>query len=407
MSSHEPIVVGDRTVYPVAAFNGRLRGYLRRVKSVWVEGEVSELRRNDAWATVFVTLCGDGESRLKVQMPRRRYDQLGFTLTDGDRVQMKGDVDLYEARGELVFRATAVERAGEGDQLAALERLKQVLAAEGLFAESRKRPLPRFPRAVGLLTGSDAAARGDMIVALRMRFPATRLVIAETRVQGPRAATLIVEGIRALAAHPVVDVIVIARGGGSFEALLPFSDERVVREIAATSVPIVSAVGHEQDTPLCDLAADARAATPTAAARLVVPDAAELRAELQRDRGRLERASRHRLVRDREHVARQRERLAVATRQALDRDRAGLARTRERLSAAPGLLLERRRAMLDTLGAGLQALSPHATLARGYAIVRAHGSAIRDATAIRQDDALEIQLAAGLLTARVEEVRTA
>jgi exodeoxyribonuclease VII large subunit len=398
-------MVGDRKVYPVAAFNGRLRGYLRRVKQIWVEGEVSELRRNEAWATVFLTLRGEGDSCLRVQMQRRRYDQLGFTLADGDRIQVMGDVDLYEAKGELVFRVTTIERAGEGNQLAALERLKRVLAAEGLFAESRKRPLPRFPRAVGLLTGADAAARGDVIAALRTRFPATRLVVAETRLQGPKAAPLIVAALRELAAHPSVDVIVVARGGGSLEDLMPFSDERVVREIAAVTIPIVSAVGHEQDTPLCDLAADARAATPTAAVRLVVPDAVEFRAELQKDRDRLERASRQRLAHNRELVDRQRERIGTASRRALERDRTALVRTRERLSAAPGLLLERRRATLDTLGAALQPLSPHATLARGYAVVRAHGRAIRDAATLHADDRLEIELARGLLTARVEEVR--
>lgn len=398
-------MVGDRKVYPVAAFNGRLRGYLRRVKQIWVEGEVSELRRNEAWATVFLTLRGEGDSCLRVQIQRRRYDQLGFILADGDRIQVMGDLDLYEAKGELVFRVSAIERAGEGDQLAALERLKRVLAAEGLFAESRKRPLPRFPRAVGLLTGAEAAARGDVIAALRTRFPATRLVIAESRLQGPKAAPLIVAALRALASHPSVDVIVVARGGGSLEDLMPFSDERVVREIAAVTIPIVSAVGHEQDTPLCDLAADARAATPTAAVRLVVPDAAEFRAELMKDRDRLERASRQRLAHNRELVDRQRERIGMASRRALERDRSALVRTRERLSAAPGLLLERRRATLDTLGAALQPLSPHATLARGYAVVRAQGRAIRDAATLHPDDALEIELASGLLTARVEEVR--
>jgi exodeoxyribonuclease VII large subunit len=404
MTLGDPVMVGDRKVYPVAAFNGRLREYLRRVKRIWVEGEVSELRRNEAWATVFLTLCGAGDSRLRVQMPRRRYDQLGFTLADGDRIQVMGDLDLYEAKGDLVFRASTVERAGEGDQLAALERLKRTLAAEGLFAEARKRPLPRFPRAVGLLTGSDAAARGDVIAALRNRFPATRLVIAETRVQGPKAAPLIVTALRALAAHSSVDVIVLARGGGSVEDLLPFSDERVVREVAAVTVPIVSAVGHEQDTPLCDLAADVRAATPTAAVRLVVPDAMEFRAELQQERERLGRASHRRLSSNRELVGRQRERIGIASRRALDRDRVSLLRTRERLSAAPTRLLERRRGALDTLGAALQPLSPQATLARGYAVVRAQGRAIRDAATLHPDDPLEIELAAGLLTARVEEI---
>src|SRR5262249_9156522 len=153
---------------------------------------------------------------------------------------------------------------------------KRELAAEGLFAAERKRALPRLPRAIGILTGADAAARGDLIATIHARFGGARIVVCETRVQGKGAPTAIISGLRSLTEHPDVDVVVLARGGGSFEDLLPFSDERVVRAVAAARVPVVSAVGHEHDTPLCDLAADARAATPTAAGALVVPDLREL-----------------------------------------------------------------------------------------------------------------------------------
>ena len=250
-----------RKVYPVAAFNRRLAGYLARVRDVWVEGEVSELRRNAAWATVFLTLK-DPESGacLPATMPRRSFDALAPALAEGERVQVMGRLQLYEARGELSFRVTAVERVGAGDHAAALERLRHALAAEGLFAAERKRRLPRFPRAVGLLTGVDAAARGDVVAAITTRFPAVRLVVAETRVQGPFAPVAITRALDALARSEGVDVVILARGGGSFEDLLPFSDERVVRAVAGCPVPIVSAVGHEQDEPLCDLAADVRAA---------------------------------------------------------------------------------------------------------------------------------------------------
>lgn len=400
----EPILVGDRKVYPVAAFNARLRGYLRRVRGVWVEGEVSGLRRNEAWATVFLTLKGADGSSLRVQVPRRRYDALELGLTDGEQVHVRGDVDLYEARGELVFRATEIERVGRGAHLVELERLRQALAAEGLFAVERKRPLPRFPRAVGLLTGVEAAARGDVVAAIAARFPAARLVVAETRVQGPQAPRRIARALCALAEHPAVDVVIVARGGGSLEDLLPFSDEHVVRAVAACPVPVVSAVGHEQDTPLCDLAADVRAATPTAAARLVVPDAAELRQALAHARARIGDRARGRVERGRDRTVTLRARLAGAVERRLERERARTARQGERLSTAPRLLLERRRATLDTTGARLAALSPLSTLERGYAVVRARGTAVRDATAVVAGDRLEIELAAGGLAATVEEV---
>jgi exodeoxyribonuclease VII large subunit len=192
-----------------------------------------------------------------------------------------------------------------------------------------------------------------------------------------------VRTLTSLAACEGVDVVILARGGGSFEDLLPFSDERVVRAVASCPVPIVSAVGHEQDEPLCDLAADVRAATPTAAARLVVPDLDELRAGLERSR----------------------QRVGAAWGRVLDRDRTRLARSRERLVAAPGLLVERRRAALDRAGVRLQALSPRATLARGYAIVRAGGAVVRDARGVGVGSPIDVELAAGALGARVEEVR--
>jgi exodeoxyribonuclease VII large subunit len=208
--------------------------------------------------------------------------------------------------------------------------------------------------------------------------------VCETRVQGKGAATAIVAALGALSSHPEIDVVVLARGGGSFEDLLPFSDEAVVRAVAACGVPIVSAVGHEQDTPLCDLAADGRVATPTAAGALVVPSLVELEAALSATR----------------------RRLGVAVRARLERDRTRLERQGERLRVAPRLLLERRRSALDHTGARLHALSPLATLGRGYAIVRSKAEALRDATAVQPGDALEIQLAAGSLGATVDEVRS-
>jgi exodeoxyribonuclease VII large subunit len=379
-----PILYGDRKVYTVSSFNRGVSRFLGKLPELWVEGEVTELRRNDAWANVFLTLK-DPRTRatLGVTIARAAYDLLDLGLEEGETVHVQGRAELYEARAQLGLRATTIERIGLGDHLVALERLKRSLAAEGLFAPERKRRLPRIPRAVGVLTGAAAAARGDLVSTIANRFPATRIVVCETRVQGRGAPVGIIASLRCLAARDDVDVIVLARGGGSFEDLLPFSNEAVVRAVASCEVPVVSAVGHEQDTPLCDLAADVRAATPTAAAALVVPDARELAAALDGSRQRLRRAGGGLLARAGERLT-------------------GLS---GRLASSPRALVERRRTTLDHLGARLQSLSPHGTLARGYAIVRARGEALRDAAGVAPGELVEVELASGALGARVEEVR--
>jgi len=381
----EHLLYGDRKVFTVSAFNRGIGMHLGRLPTLWVEGEVTELRRNPAWANVFLTLKDPKTAAtLAVSIARTVYDRLELELLEGETVHVAGRAEIYEQKAELGFRATTVERIGVGGHLLALEQLKRKLAADGLFATERKRRLPRVPRAVGVLTGADAAARGDLVATIAARFPATKVVICETRVQGKGAPEAIVGALAALTEHPEVDVVVLSRGGGSAEDLLPFSDEAVVRAVAASRVPVVSAVGHEQDTPLCDLAADARAATPTAAAALVVPDAVELATAL----------------------AATRRRLRTGLQAQLERSRSRLERQGERLHSAPRLLLERRRSAIDHAGARLQALSPLATLARGYAIVRSGAGAVRDAATVQSGDALDVELATGSLTARVEDVRT-
>ncbi|HUF00894.1 MAG TPA: exodeoxyribonuclease VII large subunit [Gaiellaceae bacterium] len=383
MPKVEHFVYGDRKVFSVSAFNRGIALHLGKLPALWVEGEVTELRRNDAWANVFLTLKDPKTgSTLDVTIARRAFDRLELGLEEGETVHVAGRAEIFEQKGELGFRATTVERIGVGDHLLALEQLKRKLAAEGLFALERKRRLPRVPRAVGILTGADAAARGDLVATIGARFAATKVVICETRVQGKGAAAGIVAGLEGLASHPEVDVIVLTRGGGSFEDLLPFSDESVVRAVAAARVPIVSAVGHEQDTPLCDFAADVRAATPTAAGAIVVPQLAELE----------------------DGLVSTRRRLGLAVRSRIERDRGRLERQGERLRSAPRVLLERRRAALDHTGAQLHALSPLATLDRGYAIVRAGADALRDTAGVAPGTALDIQLASGSLSATVVEV---
>ncbi|HMG99618.1 MAG TPA: exodeoxyribonuclease VII large subunit, partial [Gaiellales bacterium] len=319
---------------------------------------------------------------LGVTMARSRFDALRLDLTDGERVHVFGRPELFEARGDFRLRALTIERFGLGDHLAALERLKSKLAAEGLFAAERKRQLPLLPRSIGLVTGSDAAAKRDVLTGITSRFPPANVVVAETFVQGPRAPTAIAAALTELCRRGA-DVIVLARGGGSFEDLLPFSDERVVRAVATCAVPVVSAVGHEQDTPLCDLVADVRASTPSVAGRLVVPDLAELLERLGRARSGLERGARR----------------------SLDRERQRLGRAHERLGRAPRLLLERGRARLEHTAGRLRALSPQSTLERGYAIVRANEQIVRSGRAIHPGERVEVELAEGGFGARVEETK--
>ena len=376
----EATEVEGRRVYTVRAFNQGIASWLQRLPTVWIEGEVTELRRQARWASVFLTLK-DPESGacLAVQMPRTQFDALRLDLADGERVHVFGRPELYEQRGELRLRALTIERFGLGAHLAALERLKQQLAGEGLFDERRKRPLPRFPRLIGLVTGNDAAAKRDVLTGIVQRFPPANVLVAETYVQGPRAPAAIATAVGDLCRRGA-DVIVLARGGGSFEDLLPFSDERVVRAVAACPVPVVSAVGHEQDTPLCDLAADVRASTPTAAARLVVPDLGELREQLERTRAGLH----------------------AGTRRIADRHAQRIDGARDRLRRAPLLALERRGARLETAHARLAALSPVATLERGYAIVRRGEEVVRDPAQVAAGVALDVRVAGGSFGVRAE-----
>jgi exodeoxyribonuclease VII large subunit len=402
----EALPYDDRTVYSVAAFNRGVAQWLGRLPTIWIEGEVTELRRHERWASVFFTLKDPADgSCVGVTMARGRFDALRLDLADGERVHVFGRPELYEQRAEFKLRALTVERFGVGAHLAALERLKTRLAAEGLFAEDRKRPLPFLPRRIGVVTGNDAAAKRDVITTIRTRFPPASLLVAETYVQGPRAAGEIVSAITALGEAPDVDVVVLTRGGGSFEDLLAFSDERVVRAVAHCPVPVVSAVGHEQDTPLCDLAADVRASTPTAAGKLVVPDLTELCDRLDRAREALARSVRRSLERDRQQLARSAERLRAGPRVAVEREGVRLERAHERLRRAPALAVERKRAALENTAAKLAALSPLQTLRRGYAIVRTEqGEVVASTEDVSTGARVDVTLAEGGFAARVEEV---
>ncbi len=405
MGKVEALPYDDRTVYSVAAFNRGVAQWLTRLPTVWVEGEVTELRRHERWTSVFFTLKDPADgSCLGVTMPRGQFDGLRLELADGERVHVYGRPQLFEQRGEFRLRALTIERFGVGAHLAALERLKAKLAAEGLFATERKRALPLLPRRIGLVTGNDAAAKRDVLTTIQNRFPPANVLVAETYVQGPRAALEIVAALQALASHEDVDVVVLARGGGSFEDLLPFSDERVVRAVASCRVPVVSAVGHEQDTPLCDLAADVRASTPTAAGKLVVPELSVVVASLDRARGSLARTVQLALGRNAQALAHARDRLRAAPRLAVERETRRLEQAHDRLRRAPALAVERKRAALDSAAGRLRLLSPLKTLERGYAIVRTDSALVRSASDVAPGVRVEVALAEGGFGATVEDL---
>ena len=446
-----PTRYGGRDVYSVAGFLHGTAGYLERLPRIWVEGEVGELRRQSRWKLVFFSLRDlGGTATVPVCMPRYAYDRLPAPLADGDRVHVQGRAQLRRDTGSFSLYADAIEPYGLGTLLRDHELLRRRLAAEGLFAAERKRPLPRFPRVVGLICGRNAAARQDVERNAALRYPPVRFRVLEAPVQGPAAPAALAAALRALDADTQVDVIVLARGGGSFEDLAAFSDERLCRAIAACGTPVVSAIGHEQDTPLSDLVADLRASTPTDAAKRIVPDAAVLLAEtgalaerarriverrLARERERLDVVAAHPLLRRREgfverriaSLAGARGRLDLALDRRLAAERTALEALRDRPALRrPELLVEQRRGGLDEAGrrlraaavgrvreetaalevraARLQALGPGATLERGYAIVQdERGHVVTDAAALAPGRQAAVRLARGRLRVRIEE----
>jgi exodeoxyribonuclease VII large subunit len=402
-------VAPERRVYTVANVN---RGLARRIDdlpALWVQGDIGDLRYNPSRGFVFLTLRDPDEgASLPVTMSRWAFERLDPRPVEGQSVQVHGRVTLYDKRAELSLRADRIEPAGDGALLARIEEARRRLDADGLFDAARKRRPPLWPQGIGLIAGHDAAAPLDVIRNARARLPCARFVLAETAVQGDRAVPEILRALAALEARADVDVIVLSRGGGSLEDLLPFSDEGLCRAIAACTTVVVSAVGHERDVPLCDLVADVRASTPTDAARLIVPDARQELENVERLRSSARRCAER-------VVARARERLeALAARPALRSAdywvvsrREGLARLRGVLDGAPQRALAARSERADQLVARLRAVAPQATLERGYAIVIDDaGQAVRAGASLAAGQHVDLRLARGGAGARIEEVRS-
>ncbi|MFN3762543.1 MAG: exodeoxyribonuclease VII large subunit, partial [Anaerolineae bacterium] len=364
--------VADRRAYTVSQLMARIRTTVEtdpRLMDVWVEGEVSNFRQVASGHCYFT--LKDAGAELRCVMWRDRVRGMRALPANGDSVLAHGRVGVYEQRGDLQLYVDALEPLGLGWLYQEYERLKARLEAEGLFAPERKRPLPRFPRRIGVVTSPDAAALRDILNILSRRYPLAEVVLAPTLVQGDEAPPQIIAALRALNAREDIDVILLARGGGSLEELWAFNDERVARAVAASRIPVVCGVGHETDFSLADFAADRRAPTPSAAAELATPDRAELRQQVRAFQNRLSRALEADLSRRRERVREQvraLRRLSPALRLAQARQR--LDDLTERAGRAIRHQIAVRRERLAGLAGRLEGVSPLATLERGYAIVR-------------------------------------
>lgn len=447
-----PALARPRDVVSVAELDRRLRRVVEgATEGVTVGGEVSGFKEVASGHQYFTLKDEREDASIECVMYRTAPLRARRLLRDGARVVLVGRATVYAPRGRLQLCAEDARPAGRGALLEALEARKLALAAEGLFLPERKRPLPTDPRVIGVVTSADGAAIHD-IVRVAFRRGGVRLVLARAPVQGPTAAQRIARAIAALERVPGMDVIVIGRGGGSADDLAAYNEEVLVRKVASALVPVVSAVGHEIDTTLTDLAADARAATPSQAAEMLVPDAVARRAALDHLRARMRRALTHELATARGDVRRLRAalgspapviaerqqrldeamgRLAAASARAITRRRADLARAERRLGARhPSAVLAGARAELGPLearlgaamvrrlasgrsalasrAAQLDALSPLRVLARGYAIVQASsGRAVRDSAEVAVGDDLSIRLDRGGLSARVTAVTPA
>lgn len=381
---------------PVRVVSEGIAAWIGRMGSVWVEGQVAQVSVRDR--TSYLTLRDtEVDMSLRVVIATSLLQQSATAVEAGARVVIEAKPDFYPVNGTLSLRAREIRAVGLGELLARIEHLKNVLAAEGLFAPERKQPLPFLPSRVGLICGRNSDAMHDVVANARRRWPAVEFDVREVAVQGHLAVTQVVAALEALDADPDVDVIVITRGGGSVEDLLPFSDEGMVRAVAAAVTPVVCAIGHEKDTPILDLVADVRASTPTDAARRIVPDFKEQVALVDDLLSRNRRALQMRLVRDQEWLDALRRRPVMASPwEVLMRHADEIAQWRDRAHRATHVQLARAADDLGHVLARIRSLSPQATLDRGYAIVTTpDGRVVRDPTEAAAEQQLRVRVAGG------------
>ena len=414
-----------------------------------VVGEVSEATIKPGYKAIYFSLK-DGRAVMPCLMWRDQYDASGVTLEDGALVEVTGNFTAYAPKGRMQFQVRSVEVAGEGMLRLQVARLAKALEAEGLMSPDRKRPLPRYPERIGVVTSPRGKAVHDIIRTLRRRYPVAELVIAGVQVEGEGAAAEIVRALEAVGAEPGIDVVILGRGGGSYEDLMPFNTEEVARAVASCPVPVVTGIGHEPDTSIADMVADVRASTPTAAAETVAPDVAEVARTLDAGGTRLGRALTHLvaglshrlglladrpvfssadallatpgqtldmladgleralpgyLSRSEEAIVRAREALARVGPRLTEQHASRLERERDRVVSAGRLLVETADRDVGQMAARLEDLSPLAILGRGYAVCyEEDGAVLRSAADVAPGDRVDVRLAEGALGCIVESV---
>ena len=440
----------ERRIWPVRELVAAVRTHLeKQFTDTWVEGEISNYRPATSGHLYFT--LKDGDAQLRIVMFRMQARLLRFRPENGMQVLVRGRITIYEERGELQLMAEHMEPMGAGALQVAFEQLKARLAAEGLFAQERKKPLPALPRRIGIVTSPTGAAVQDMLNVLHRRHASVNILIYPAQVQGEAAPAEVASGVRYFNESKNVEVIIVARGGGSVEDLAAFNDETLARTVAASAIPVISAVGHETDFTICDFVADLRAPTPSAAAEVVIQSKQELEERLNGLRTRLARAARYQLLSTRnaltelaqhgafarmhEFIARREQRvdemqsrMATAMREQMrglvrrldvaatrvrshdlrtrleTREREVLGRVNE-LTFAMRHGLEKRRARLEKAASQLEALSPKSILQRGYALVfDGEGNLVKDAAQLKPGDAMTAQVAKGAIAAKVEAV---
>ncbi|SCK26146.1 exodeoxyribonuclease VII large subunit [Streptomyces sp. WMMB 322] len=392
------LITSPEAPVPVGEISRLIGGWIDRLGAVWVEGQIIQLSPRPGAGVAFLTLRDPSRDvSISVTCFRDVFDRVKDVVSEGARVVVHAKPVWYGRAGTLSLRASEIRPVGIGELLARLEQLKKSLAAEGLFAAERKKPLPFLPQRVGLVTGRASDAERDVLHTARERWPAVRFEVRHTAVQGVRAVPQLIEAVRELDALPGVDVIVVTRGGGSMEDLLPFSDEQLVRTVAGCGTPVVSAIGHEADAPLLDLVADLRSRTPTHAAKDVVPDVGEEHERVRELRARAYRVINAFLDREGRGLSDVLSRPAMADPYSMVEERAEevgflLARARRTL----GHRLERAEDELAHTRARVVALSPAATLQRGYAVLqREDGSVVRSPEQTSEGEKLRARVAEG------------
>ena len=397
-----PLENSAESPVPVRTMLRLVGDWITKLGRIWIEGQIAEL--NKRGSTVYLTLRDPiAAVSVRVICPRAVFDVTDPPPGPGARVVVWAKPDFNTTRGSFALTAVEVRQVGIGELLARLERLRKTLAAEGLFATERKRRPPFLPRVIGLVCGRDSAAERDVRRTAATRWPAVQFRVEQVAVQGSQAVPEVIDALHRLDGDADIDVIIITRGGGSVEDLLPFSDETLVRAVAACRTPVVSAIGHEQDSPLLDHVADIRASTPTDAAKRVVPDVAEQLALIDQLRGRARRCLAGQLDRERAWLAAAVSRPVLASPvRELDRLEEKVRALAERAQRAVSAQIDRTGRDLEHTRARLLTLSPASTLRRGYAIVqREDASVVRTATQVTGGETLTVRFAEDQLTATV------